>query len=101
LFDHVETGINAKDDGDINNVTNAADARRLSMQVDWSGLVKKFGNANSEASLDGIENYLLARRTTPANRHRIQQFVHAAKSDEDQLRRAFIAHMSLPEYQLS
>jgi uncharacterized protein (DUF1800 family) len=101
LFGQAESPIEAKDDGDVNNVTNSANSGRLSMQVNWAALTLKFSTSGSNALIDSIENYLLALPTSAANKRRIRTYTDAANGEDDRVRRAFIAFMSLPEYQLS
>ncbi|HTF19740.1 MAG TPA: DUF1800 domain-containing protein [Chryseolinea sp.] len=101
LLGNAEVAIEAKDDGDINNVTNTTDTRRLSMRVDWSLLAKKFHGHSAEETLHRIEDYLLARPTRDDNRKLMREFTHSAADESDFVRRAFIGYMSLPEYQMS
>jgi hypothetical protein len=101
LFGNAALDIEVKDDGDVNNVTNTTDVRRLAMRVDWALLANRLGGSRSDETLDRIEHYLLARPTSGATRKVIRGFTHRATDDGDFIRRAFIAFMSLPEYQLS
>lgn len=97
----VEPDIEPKDDGDINNATNDMTTRRLSMRVDWALLDRQLSGYSAAETLERLEQYLLARRTTNANRAMIHRQLSHLPSGPDLVRRAFIAYMSLPEYQLS
>jgi len=101
LFGQSELDIEAKDDGDVNNVTNVPDPRRLTMLVNWSALADKFNAPTDDQLLDAVENYLLARPTTVQNRRKIRLYTGKAADSADVVKRAFVAFMSLPEYQLS
>jgi uncharacterized protein (DUF1800 family) len=101
LFGNAALDIEAKDDGDVNNVTNTTGVRRLSMRVDWALLADRFVASSSGETLDRMEHYLLARPTGEATRKLIREVTHGAASEADFVRKGFTAFMSLPEYQLS
>ncbi|MEP6734489.1 MAG: DUF1800 domain-containing protein [Chryseolinea sp.] len=101
LFKNGETNVEAKDDGDINNVTNTSGSRKLSLNADWSKLASDFMKSNFVETLDGIQFYLLARSPTAANRKIVEKFVDTSGNDPEFIKKAFVAFMSLPEYQLS
>lgn len=101
LFKKGETDIEAKDDGDVNNATNTAGTGKLSLNVDWSKLASDFMKSNVTETLDGIQFYLLATTPTAANRKIVEKFAGTSVNDSDFIKKAFVAFMSLPEYQLS
>lgn len=101
LLQHVETDIEAKDDGDANNATNHANTKKLAFTVDWDKLAHLFVRHTSEESLEAIEYFLLARPSSTANRNTIRLLTGKALNDSDFIRAAFFGFMSLPEYQLS
>ncbi|MEJ1239790.1 DUF1800 domain-containing protein [Chryseolinea sp. T2] len=101
MFDQTEINIEAKDDGDVNNATNTAGARRLSMRVDWALLAKKFGGDGTPATVDNIEAYLLPQPSTEANRNMVRKYAGKSGSEAEVVRKACIALMALPEYQMS
>lgn len=101
LFGTGEINVDVKDDGDVNNATNTAGARRLAMRVDWSLLARKFGGSSTAATLIKIEEYLLARPAGKTSRKVVEAFTRRSKSEAELARDAFIAYMSLPEYQMS
>ena len=92
----------AKDDGDVNNVTNDyKKAREISFSTDWEKLSNVFTRTSATETVDNIEHHLLAKPTSAANRKMIQTFVGQKTSDADFIKKIFIGFMSLPEYQLS
>jgi uncharacterized protein (DUF1800 family) len=102
LFRNAESSFQAKDDGDVNDATNAvAKPGQISFSVDWTTLGKSLQQSTSEKTLDAVENFLLARRTSDENRKMILAFSTTAKTDQEFLKNAFTGFMSLPEYQLS
>ena len=101
LFGQADPGIEPKDDGDANNVTNGAGARRLTMRVDWTLLATKFGGSEASQTLERIEAYILARPTSESNRKLVRGFTKKASGDEELVRMGFMGYMSLPEYQMS
>ncbi|MFZ6013548.1 MAG: DUF1800 domain-containing protein [Bacteroidota bacterium] len=101
MFRKAETDIEAKNDGDANNVANQTGrARRLVFKVDWEGVANRWRKSNVKETLEEIEDFLLARPATDANRKMIAKIVGSTK-DTEFVKNAFIGFMSLPEYQLS
>ncbi|MGC3945609.1 MAG: DUF1800 domain-containing protein [Chryseolinea sp.] len=101
MFDQAEINVEVKDDGDVNNATNTAGARRLSMRVDWALLAKKFGGQGTPATVDNIEAYLLPRPTTEVNRNLVRKYAGKSASEGEVVRNAFVGLMGLPDYQMS
>lgn len=92
----------AKDDGDVNNVTNGYDkARKISFEVDWPMLTNKFMKQNSTSTVEAIEDFLLPTSTLKANRESVYQLAVNGEDDTGFVRKAFMGFMSLPDYQLS
>lgn len=96
-----ETEVEAKDDGDANNATNLAKAKKLTFTVDWPRLTEQFVKNNSEESLESLEYYLLATPVTEANKKIVRAYAGKSAGDPEFIMKAFIGFMSLPEYQLS
>jgi hypothetical protein len=102
LLQNTESTFQAKDDGDVNDATNAAaKPGQISYSVDWEKLNGLFSKNSSEQTLEDVENFLLTRPTTEANRKMITAFAKESKEETAFLKKAFIGFMSLPEYQLS
>ena len=102
LLRNAESTFQAKDDGDVNDATNtAAKPGQISYSVNWEKLTGLFRKNSSEKTLEAVENFLLTRATTEANRKMISAFASEAKEDVEFLKKACIGFMSLPEYQLS
>ncbi len=93
--------IQAKDDGDVNNLTNQVKKSQVNFTVDWSHIAQRFTKGKSEHTLEEVENYLLAQPTTTANRQLVARHTAGAADDTAFIQRAFISFMSLPEYQLN
>ena len=101
LLKNVDNDFEAKDDGDANNAANAANTKKLAFSVDWDRLANLFVKNTSEESLETIEDFLLARPATTANKGTIRRLTGRALTDAEFVQKAFIGFMSLPEYQLS
>ncbi|HEY3430030.1 MAG TPA: DUF1800 domain-containing protein, partial [Cyclobacteriaceae bacterium] len=102
LMRNASSNFEAKDDGDANDGTNAAaKPGQMSYSVDWVALGKMFHQSTSEKTLEGVENFLLAKPTTQGNRKMIAAFAETGKTEPEFLKNAFIGYMSLPEYQLN
>ena len=102
LLRNTESSFQAKDDGDVNDVTNsAARAGQISYSVDWEKLTGVFGRNSANSTLSELEDFLLPNPTTTENRKMIAGFAAEGKDDLEFLKKACIGFMSLPEYQLS
>jgi len=101
LFRDAETDFQAKDDGDINNLTNEVRKSKISFSVDWNPIANQFAKDRSAKVLDEIETFLLSRPTTKENRSLIEKYTASATNDSEFVQRAYIGFMSLPEYQLN
>ena len=101
LLKNTETTVEAKDDGDVNNATNAAGARKFSFHADWDLLAQRFTKNSVDETLEGLEDYLLAAPTSTANRKIVASYSGKSKDDPAFIKNAFIGFMSLPDYQLS
>lgn len=101
LLKNTETTVEAKDDGDVNNATNAAGARKFSFQPDWTSLAQRFVKNSVDETLTDLEDYLLAAPTSSENRKIVASYSGKSKDDPEFIKKAFIGFMSLPEYQLS
>jgi uncharacterized protein (DUF1800 family) len=100
MLKNAPTDFEAKDDGDANNAANTAKANKLVFRVDWAPLVSRFMKGTAEESLALIEDYLLAKPTSNANRKLVRESVENSENDNVFIQKAFIGFMSLPEYQL-
>ncbi|HEY5751296.1 MAG TPA: DUF1800 domain-containing protein [Chryseolinea sp.] len=101
IFKNLTTEYVPKDDGDANNATNKAATRNLNCTVDWASLAQQFTKASTDETLAVVEDYLLATPTTAANRKLVATQASRSTRDDDWMKQAFTAFMSLPEYQLS
>lgn len=102
LLNNIDSGFDAKDDGDVNNDSNKANkANRISYAVSMEMLATKFTRASAEQTLDGIEDFLLACPITAENKKLVTSLSRTGKNDVEFIKKAFIGYMSLPEYQLS
>lgn len=102
LLQNSETEFETKDDGDVNNVTNSFDnARRISFSVDWQKLGNIFTKNSAADTLAAIAQHLMARPVSATNMKIVHDRVGKSKDDQEFIKNAFIAFMSLPEYQLS
>jgi hypothetical protein len=102
LLRNAESTFQAKDDGDVNDATNAAaKPGQISYSVDWGKLTDLFRKNSAEQTLEAVENFLMSRPIMEANRKMITAFAKESKEETDFLKKAFIGFMSLPEYQLS
>lgn len=96
-----ETDFQAKDDGDVNNLSNEVRKSKIAFGVDWNPIANEFVKEQSTKSLEQIESFLLARPTTKENKVLIDKYTASASSDVEFIQRAYTGFMSLPEYQLS
>jgi uncharacterized protein (DUF1800 family) len=102
LMRNAESTFQAKDDGDVNDATNAAaKPGQISYAVDWESLGRTFNKNSSAQTLEGLESFLLSKPTTAENRKMISAFAETGKEENEFLKKAFMGFMSLPEYQLS
>ena len=102
LLKDAATEFEAKDDGDVNNVTNEFDkARKISFAVDWKKLSDIFVKNTAAETTEAIAYHLLAKPTSDTNRKIIDNMTGKTKDDPEFIKKAFIAFMSLPDYQLS
>jgi uncharacterized protein (DUF1800 family) len=102
LFRNTESSFQAKDDGDVNDASNAAaKPGQISYSVDWGKLASALGKSSANQTVNELENFLLPNPTTDENKKMIAAFATEAKDDLELLKKACIGFMSLPEYQLS
>ena len=102
LMRNSQSAFEAKDDGDVNDATNAAaKPGQISYSVDWINLGKTLQQSSSVKTIEFVENYLLSNPTTEENRKMILDFAELGNADSDFLKNTFIGFMSLPEYQLN
>jgi uncharacterized protein (DUF1800 family) len=102
LLKDTTTEFEAKDDGDVNNVTNEFDkARKISFSVDWKKLSDLFVKDSVSGTMEAIGQHLLARPASDTNRKIIENEAGKSKDDPEFIKKAFVAFMSLPDYQLS
>lgn len=96
-----EPTIQAKDDGDVNNLTNQVRKSKISFSVDWTPIANRFIKDNTENTLLEMESFLLSRPTTAENRLLVSKYASGASNDLEMVKRAYVSYMSLPEYQLN
>jgi uncharacterized protein (DUF1800 family) len=101
LFRDAETDFQAKDDGDVNNLTNDVKKSKITFMINWSAVASQFVKGSTTNTLQSIESFLLTRPTTNENKKLIEQYVSNSGGDLEYIKRAFTGFMSLPEYQLS
>lgn len=102
LLNNIESGFDAKDDGDANNDANKANkASKISFDVKLESLVHKFTKGSASETLEHIEDFLLSCPATAESKKLVSTSTAASKDDTEFVRKAFISFMSLPEYQLS
>lgn len=102
LLNNIDSGFDAKDDGDVNNDTNKANkANKISFSVSLDALADKFTKSSAEQTLESIEDHLLVCPVATENKKLVSTLSGSGKSDIEFIKRAFIGYMSLPEYQLS
>lgn len=102
LLNNIESGLDAKDDGDVNNDVNKVNkAGKISYEVDLERLKDRFIRNSTQQTLDTVEGFLLACPATPKNKKFVFEFSQASSDDTEFMKKAFIGFMSLPEYQLS
>lgn len=102
LFNNIESGFDAKDDGDVNNDANQANkAGTISYSVNLNVLAEKFIKSTTAETLDAIEEHLLSCPASTENKKLIATLAGNAKDEPEQIKRIFIGFMSMPEYQLS
>ncbi|MEX2235276.1 MAG: DUF1800 domain-containing protein [Cyclobacteriaceae bacterium] len=102
LLNDSETEFDAKDDGDVNSVNYLLDRnRKISFSVDWNNLSNIFMKATAKRTIETIEDYLLAKPASAANRKSIQNFAGKSTQDSEFVKKAFTGFMSLPDYQLN
>ncbi len=99
LLDQKESDFEAKDDGDMNSVSNTKGKQILSLHVDWEGLANRFTRGTTTETLDLLEQFLLPRPTTQNNRQAIAHSIRQAP-ESTVIQKLFIGFMSLPEFQL-
>lgn len=95
------TDIQAKDDGDVNNLINQPRKTQVAFTIDWAPLANRFTKEQATKSLAGIEAFLLAKPLSRQNSELVTKYTTAASTDLEFVQRAFTAYMSLPEYQLN
>jgi uncharacterized protein (DUF1800 family) len=96
-----ESTIEAKDNGDVNDLTNQVKRNKLSFSVDWEKLTNTFLKDTALETLEALEYHLLVTPVTNSKRKRMQRYIDSGSNDVEFIQRAFIGLMSLPEYQLS
>ena len=97
-----QTEFEAKDDGDMNDVTNDfKKAREISYSVQWEKLSNAFVKKSSAETIENLEHFLLVKPTTAANRKLVLNIAGDSAQDVEFIKKAFIGLMSLPEYQIS
>jgi len=101
MLRNAESTIQAKDDGDVNNLTNQVKKSQVSFSVDWTPIVNRFIKDTTESTLSEIESFLLSRPTTAENRLLVSKYASGATDDLEMVKRAYVSYMSLPEYQLN
>lgn len=102
LMRNAQSTFEAKDDGDVNDATNAAaKPGQMSFSVDWISLGKTFYQSTAQKTIESVENFLLAKPTTTENRKMITAFAESGKTEPEFLKKTFTGYMSLPEYQLN
>lgn len=101
LFRNAETDFQAKDDGDVNNLTNNVKKLKITFTVNWNAVASQFLKGSAPNTLQSVESFLLTRPTTSENKKLIEQYVSNSGGDLEFIKRAFTGFMSLPEYQLS
>ncbi len=101
LFRDAETNFEAKDDGDVNNLTNDVTKSKIKFTADWNAIANRFTEKNTVSTLQKIESFLLARAATQENRKLIEQHAGNSSTEVEFVKRAFTSFISLPEYQLS
>lgn len=100
MLQNSQTDFDAKDDGDANNDTNAAKPTRLTCSVNWVAHTETFFQSSSREAFDALENFLLPRPLTEAQRTVARQRLGTPSDEVSFVKRCFIHLMSLPEYQL-
>lgn len=102
LFKNADIAFEAKDDGDANNDTNRANRPgNILFAVDFEALAEKFTKQSAEATLAEIQEHLLACPLLPGNQTNVSKAVIKSANDAEFVKRAYMALMALPEYQLS
>jgi uncharacterized protein (DUF1800 family) len=102
LLSNIDSGFNAKDDGDVNNDANKANkANKISYSVDIDSLVNLFVKESAAATLDAIEAHILACPARTESKKLVSGLVGTPGNDPEFIKKACIGFMSLPEYQLS
>jgi hypothetical protein len=102
LLNDSETQFDAKDDGDVNAVKHVLDrSRKISFSVNWENLSQIFMRDTEKATIEAIEDYLLTKPTSAANRKLIEDVSGKSSQDTEFIKKVFIGFMSLPEYQLT
>jgi uncharacterized protein (DUF1800 family) len=97
-----QTDFEAKDDGDVNDVTNTfGKTRSISFSADWQKISNAFTRSTTTQTMEAIENHLMALPVSPTNRKMIHDLAGKSHDDPEFTKRIFIAYMSLPDYQLS
>jgi hypothetical protein len=97
-----QTDFEAKDDGDVNDVTNTfGKARNISFSADWQKISNIFTRATAGQTIEAIENHLMATPVSAMNRKMIHDLAGKSHDAPEFTKLAFIAFMSLPDYQLS
>jgi hypothetical protein len=101
MLQGAESSLEAKDSGDVNDLTNEVRKGKISFSVDWQKLANIFLNDKATQTLELIESHLLTRPLDANKRKLLQRYTDSSSNDVDFVKKAFIGYMSLPEYQLS
>jgi uncharacterized protein (DUF1800 family) len=101
MLQGAESSLEAKDSGDVNDLTNEVRRGKISFSVDWQKLANIFLNDKATQTLELIESHLLTRPLDANKRKLLQRYTDSSSNDVDFVKKAFIGYMSLPEYQLS
>ena len=100
IFHKKETEFQAKDDGDVNSLREKKPKRDFSLDVNWGNLAHSFMKKNVEDTYFKIEDHLLAKPASSANRALLLKLSAGTKNDEELVKKIITGIMSLPEYQL-
>ena len=101
LFGGLETDFEASDDGDANGLGKDRPGKRnLHCKADWIGLANQFTKASASETVETIEEFLLSRKASSANRDLVSKRAGLATNGPEFMKALFIGFMSLPEYQM-
>ena len=101
LFGGLKTDFEASDDGDANGLGKERSGKRnLHCKADWIGLANQFTKASAAETVETIEEFLLSRKTSLANRDLVSKRAGSATNGPEFMKALFIGFMSLPEYQM-